>query len=135
MNRREAREQLFILNYEYTFKMGEDFAAVYAGAIENRLIEDDLYIRDAFSAISENLSQIDSVIDKHLSGWSISRLSRVVLSIMRVSVYEMTMRNDIPFNVSINEAVELAKKYDDDKAAKFVNGILNAVAQSGGLKG
>ncbi len=134
MNRREARENLFTLIFEYTYKMDSDPAAVYAEALEHRCMQDDAYVREAFTAISENLDGIDKKIESHSSGWSVSRLSRVVISIMRISVYEMTMRSDIPYNISINEALELTKKYDDEKAAKFVNGILNAIAGSEGLK-
>ena len=135
MNRRQARERLFTLVFEYSYKTEQDPAEVYANALVNGELENDGYRREQFTGISENLPDIDKLIEEHSSGWSLSRISKVSLAIMRVSVYEMTMRNDIPYTVSINEAVELAKKYDDDKSPKFINGILNAIAEEKGLKG
>ena len=63
------------------------------------------------------------------------RISRISLAILRLCIYEMLYVEDIPFSVSINEAVELCKKYNDDKAPAFVNGILNTIADKEGLKG
>ena len=63
------------------------------------------------------------------------RISRISLAILRLCIYEMLYVENIPFSVSINEAVELCKKYNDDKAPAFVNGILNTIADKEGLKG
>ena len=78
---------------------------------------------------------IDVIISGSSKGWKLERLSRVSLAIMRLAVYEMLWDEGIPFSVSINEAVELAKRYDDEKAPKFINGILNDIADKKGLKG
>ncbi|RCX16801.1 NusB antitermination factor [Anaerobacterium chartisolvens] len=66
-------------------------------------------------------------MEKYSKGWKINRISRVDISILRLSIYEIGFRDDIPFNVSINEAVELAKKYSNEEAGAFINGILGKI--------
>lgn len=75
----------------------------------------------------DNITAIDEVISKYADNWGISRMAVIDRNIMRMSVYEMLYRNDIPPNVSINEAIELAKKYGDVDSGKFVNGILDKI--------
>lgn len=82
------------------------------------------YIKDVFEKIRLHGDSIDSVIIAHLKDWSLERLPAIDRSILRISVAEILYREDIPLSVSINEAVELAKKYSDDKSAKFINGLL-----------
>ena len=131
MNRREARELLFTLVFEYDFKRSEDFSATYASALENReFFEEDDYVKSAFEGIAENIEAIDEKISANAESWSISRLSKVSLAIMRIAVYEMLFIDAIPMNVSINEAVELAKKFDEEKSPKFINGVLNAIGKA-----
>ena len=132
MNRREERELLFTLVFEYEFKKNEDYTAVYAQALLNREIGDDQFVKTNFEGIVDNLEEIDNAISKHCAGWRISRLSKTSLAVMRVAVYEIMYCEDIPHSVSINEAIELIKKYDDEKAPRFVNGVLNAVAKTKG---
>jgi len=78
----------------------------------------------------ENITAIDEVILKHTDNWSISRMAVIDRNIMRMSVCEMLYREDIPPNVSINEAIELAKKYGDVDSGKFVNGILDKIKKT-----
>ncbi len=132
MNRREARELLFTLVFEYEFKKNEDLSAVYASALVNREFEEDDFVKDNFQGVIENIEKIDEKIAAYASGWSISRISKISLSILRVAVYEILFCDDIPYNVSINEAIELAKKFDEEKAPKFLNGILNSIAKEKG---
>jgi N utilization substance protein B len=80
------------------------------------------------------MDMLDEKIVGTSGGWSIARMSKITRTILRLSAYEMLYRTDIPYNISINEAVELAKKYEDEKAPAFVNGILNAIATKEGLK-
>lgn len=75
----------------------------------------------------ENLSSIDKVISSYADNWNISRMAVIDRNILRMGVYEMLYRDDIPPNVSINEAIELAKKYGDIDSGKFVNGILDKI--------
>ena len=77
---------------------------------------------------------IDECIEKSLVGWKSARLSIVSRAVLRLAVYELMFVEDIPARVSINEAIELSKKYDDEKAYMLVNGALNAAAESLGVK-
>jgi N utilization substance protein B len=74
-----------------------------------------------------NLEFIDKLIEKHSKGLENHRISKIDLSIMRLSIYEICFRYDIPYSVSVNEAVELAKKYSSEEAGSFVNGILSKI--------
>ncbi len=127
ISRREAREILAGLLFETEFRTDEDVNGVYALAVEDRDIPDDEYIRRAYFAIHDNIDEIDGVIGNHSKGWKTQRMSKLSRSILRLCVYEMLYEKEIPYSVSINEAVELSKKFDDDKARPFINGILNSV--------
>ena len=94
---------------------------------ENREIPNDEYVKNAYFTINENKEEIDELIGNHSKGWKTHRLTKISRSILRLGVYEMLFEKDIPYSVSINEAVELSKKFDDDKARAFVNGVLNSV--------
>ncbi len=128
ITRREAREILAGLLFETEFHPDYDVNGIYALAIEDRDIPEDDYIRRAYFGICENLQKIDGVIGEHSKGWKTQRMSKLSRSILRLCVYEM-LYEEIPYSVSINEAVELCKKFDDDKARPFVNGILNSVKE------
>jgi N utilization substance protein B len=127
MTRKEARETAMCLLFEQEFRAEETPEEIYEISLENREIEDDEYLRRVFFGINENREQIDSTIGKHSRDWKTERLSRVSRAVCRIAVYEMLFEKDIPAPVSINEAIELCKKYDEDKARRFVNGVLNAV--------
>lgn len=85
------------------------------------------FIENETFGIIENLDFIDSKIKQFSVGWSLERLDKVDLTILRVSIYEMLFAPDIPNKVAINEAVEIAKKYSSLKSHKFINGILASV--------
>ena len=130
MTRREAREQLIGLLFETEFRKDESAAEIYATSTENREIPQDSYIKKAYFAIDENKETIDKTIGAHAKGWKTHRLSNLSRSVLRLAVYEMLYEEAIPYSVSINEAVELTKKFDEDKARPFVNGILNSIKES-----
>ena len=93
------------------------------------------YISESVSQqVFDNLEEIDALISSRAIGWKTSRMTKLSLSIMRLATYEMRYCDDIPFTVSINEAVELSKKFDDEKAPAFINGVLNGIAEELGLK-
>ena len=77
--------------------------------------------------LREKIDTIDEYINRASEGWKTTRLSRLSLCILRLAVYEMLYVKEIPAVISINEAVELSKKYDDPKAKSFINGVLNKV--------
>ena len=131
MTRREAREELFKLVYEKNIR-NESVEDLYEAESHERDLGDK-YIKSAFTGIFENVDDIDALISENARGWKIHRLSKITLAIIRISVYEM-LYAEIPVSISINEAVELAKKYADDSAPSFVNVILNTIAKQKGLK-
>ena len=130
LKRREARELILGLLFESEFRVDESYVEIYATSAEERLISDDPFIKTAYYTISEHREEIDGVIGEHAHGWKTSRLSKMSRSILRLAVYEMLYEKEIPYSVSINEAVELTKIYDDPKARAFINGVLNSVKNS-----
>lgn len=134
MNRKTARENAFILLFEETIKSEETFEEIFIKATEERELEYDNYVKEVFFGCFENKHVIDTKIEECLVGWKKERVSYVSKAILKLATYELMFMEDIPVKVSINEAIELAKKYDDEKAYAFVNGVLNKVAESLGRK-
>ena len=127
MTRKEAREAAFELLFESTFRKDEKPFDIYETSAENREIKDDAYVRGVFFGVIENEKELDEIIGSCSKGWKPERISRVSRTVLRIAVFEMLNIKDIPYPVSINEALELCKKFDDEKARPFVNGVLNAV--------
>ncbi len=127
LSRRQAREILAGLLFETEFRADEDINAIYALAVQTRELPNDEYINRAYFGIFENLDKIDALIGEHASGWKTERMTRMSRSLLRLCVYEMLFEESIPYSVSINEAIELCKTFDDERARPFINGILNAV--------
>ncbi len=107
-----------LTNYLESFK--EDYEKENGKFSENDL----MFVKDIIMGINKNIEKIDDVIKIYAKDYDISRISKVALAALRVSIYEILFRDDIPNKVSVNEAVEIVKMYDDDKTKKFVNGIL-----------
>lgn len=93
------------------------------------------YIRKAVEEICDNIEEIDNYIVSHLEGWSIYRLAKVDLAVLRIAIYEIIYRKDIPMEVSINEAIEIVKKYSSDESFKFINGVLGGFVRAFESKG
>ena len=126
--RRAAREAVLTLLFETEYHEEDTPEAIFARAAEARdIAPKDRIIRKEYYAIMEKLSVIDNLLGRHAKGWRTDRLSRVSRAILRLGAYEVVFAEKIPAPVAINEAVELAKKYDDPKARAFINGVLNAV--------
>ncbi|HHV38561.1 MAG TPA: transcription antitermination factor NusB [Tepidimicrobium sp.] len=131
MGRRHARESAMKLLYQ--MEMNDDFSdkAIEMFFDNNKFNSGEkLYIDDAIRTIIENLKFIDSSIDTYIDGWQLHRLAKVDLSILRIAVYEIIYREDIPIQVSINEAIEIAKKYSTDEASSFINGVLGSFVRA-----
>lgn len=135
MKRRKARELALSLVYAAPFQEELPLADLYATALREQEWEDDPYVRKLFFGVCEQLPELDARIAAHADGWKLARMPKVSLAIMRIAVYEMLHCDDVPFEAAIDEALELAKAYDYDKAPPFINGVLNAIATSEGLKG
>lgn len=136
MTRRELRDNVFKMLFRVEFHGAEEMPEQLA------LFEDELqtlfqgkqgqeskeYLTNKCSDIFSHIAELDEAINEVSSGWKTSRMSKVDLTIIRLAVYEIRYEEDIPVAVSINEAVELAKKYGTDDSASFVNGILAKLA-------
>lgn len=129
MTRREAREQALSLIFEHMFN-DEPMQEILSLAKDSRDLEPDSFALQLVKGVSENIDDIDKVIEKYSIGWSKKRLSRVVLSILRMAIYEINYIQGIPTSVTINEAVELAKKYGGDGDSAFINGLLGTFARN-----
>lgn len=126
--RHQARQDAFCLLFEKTFT-DEDIDQIIEGATQTRDLKVDRFTLDLAKGTAEHVQEIDALIEPKLKNWKLSRLSRVSLSVLRMSVYELKYLTDIPAGVTINEAVELAKQYAGDDEYAFVNGVLGAVAK------
>lgn len=128
MKRSESREALFMLMFQATFFRDSDCSEIINTASEEGGMEIDSYAESSFEKIMSSIEQIDGSIEKFLNKRSLSRLSRVALSALRIAVYEM--QNDVPDSVAINEAVNIVKKYDTQESAAYVNGVLGSYVRS-----
>ncbi len=100
--------------------------------IENHEFQGDEvdYIKRTVPDILDKLEVVDETIEKNLKGWTMARLAKVDRQILRIAVYEFLYKDDIPEEVSINEAVEIGRLYSSDEAPKFINGILGTIYRS-----
>lgn len=142
MTRSEAREQAFLLLFDWSFNGGTideiasnvtvydelGISSYYKG---EEIVISDFARRLATGAV-ENIDQIDEIVDGHLKGWNRNRISRVALTILRSAIYEMKFGPKTPVAVVINEAVELSKKYGSQDDPSFINGVLGSVDRSKG---
>lgn len=130
LKRREEREILFTMLFEALFHPERDPRELFDAILENA-DRDDLaqstYLREGFLGVCTHREQIMASIAASAKGWRPERLSKVSLALLQLAVYEMTFVPDLAKEVAINEAVELSKKYDDDKAPAFINGVLRGV--------
>lgn len=129
MTRKQAREEAFILIFEKAFN-DSTVEEILDLAAEVRELEPDDYIKDVFCGVFANLEEIDGIISSTAVGWKIERISKTALSILRLAIYEIKFVDSIPESVSINEAVEITKKYATKEDASFVNGILSTVVKA-----
>ena len=141
MVRNTAREIAIHLSYELSFTnkpidellderlTKESFAvlaeedALYQEAPNAKQAE---YIRRLVKGVNEHAAELDGYIEKYAKGWKFSRIPLVASAIMRVAMYEILYMQDIPNGAAINEAVEIAKKYETPETVKFINGILGS---------
>ncbi|HCS74304.1 MAG TPA: transcription antitermination factor NusB [Clostridiales bacterium] len=131
MARRSAREAAMSLLYQRNYIQDYDLNALGDMVEEWDLDDKDIpYIDDILTGSLRHINEIDDLIRNNAKGWKFERISKVDLSILRLALYEILYRDDIPESVSINEAVELAKKYGSEKTGSFVNGILGTVVRS-----
>ncbi len=132
MNRKLAREMAVCFLFQIEFQREnikeqvEDFLESY-GEVKY----DKDYFLEVINGVMNSLKEIDEVIETNAKDdWTLDRISKTDLPILRVAIFEIKHREDIPVGVSINEAVELAKKFGNDHSAKFINGLLGKVVEN-----
>ena len=131
MGRKQAREGTMKLLYQ--MEINGDFSEDGLNVFLENFSFDELekeYILDAIWNIKENLETIDKNIEMNLEGWNINRVAKIDLAALRIAIYEILYRKDIPIEVSINEAIEIVKKYSTEDYFKFINGVLGGFVRN-----
>lgn len=134
MSRRTARKHIFNLIFQSEFNKDMETSEVmetYSLEYKDYEEGDIDFIRNEYEGVVDNIEDIDVIINDSAKGWSVSRMSKVDLAILRLAVYEIEY-SDIPDKVAVNEAVELAKEFSEDKSPSFINGVLGNVVRSKG---
>ena len=131
MTRKESREQAFILLFEYSFS-GDSAEELFAIASDAGVKEHDEYCVEVVNQAISNIDTIDALITKYAKGWSISRISKVALAALRLAIAEIKYIDTIPASVSVNECIDLIKKYALEQDASFANGILGSIIRADG---
>lgn len=129
MKRREAREKAFQFLFQIDINENEPNAAIREYLDEHG--EDD-FLKALITGVIEKKSDIDETISENLENWTLSRLASVERTVLRMATYELLYMDDIPPNVTINEAVELGNVFGDEKSGKFINGVLSQINNQGG---
>ena len=137
MQRSAMRELAFKLVYELEVQKENSEEQFEIFIQNNEVIEESVkdYIKNISNGIYNNNEEMNKLIEKNLKdNWSINRISKINISLIKLAIYEMVY-NKLPYKVAINEVVELAKKYADESAPVFINGILASVVKEKNLNG
>ncbi len=129
LTRSQEREQAFILLFEQAFQPDLSLEELLAMSLESEIIEDSAFTKELATKAFEYSSEVDDKIAQYAVGWTLDRMTKVSLAILRLAVTEMLYVEDVPVGVSINEAVELAKKYAGKEDSAFINGILGNISK------
>lgn len=128
MNRRKSREIAMKLLFEMSINKEnhEYILEIFKENTDLNLKDIDMdYVKKVLNGVEENIKDIDNNIEKYLINWKLYRLSKIDLAILRICTYEIFYEKEIPGKVSVNEGVELAKKYSEEKSFQFINGVLD----------
>ena len=128
MSRKISRELCMKLFYQFEMnkEFSEDMLKAFIEENSHEKLEES-YLKLIYDNFILNKDKVDTLIDKHSKGWKIDRIAKVDLSILRVSITEMLYITEIPIKVSINEAIELSKRYCESDSSSFINGLLGSV--------
>ena len=129
MIRTEAREKAFAIIFEKSIN-DEPVPALIALSEECVGVKINTFATGLINGVVDNMDAIDDKISQNLKGWSVGRISKTALAILRLAVYEINYCDETPDSVAANEAIELAKKYCGDDEPSFINGILGAIIKS-----
>lgn len=129
MKRREAREYAMKALFQIDLvDCDADFAL--QNIFDEEIIKSDSFLDELVYGYVNNRVEIDNLIVSNLANWKLERMGTVDRAILRVAVCEMTQMDDIPLNVTMNEAIEIAKVYGDDESKKFINAVLSKVKEA-----
>ncbi|MBN7572653.1 MULTISPECIES: transcription antitermination factor NusB [Clostridium] len=132
MNRKLSREKAMELLFGMTLSKDtmEDAVEAFVENYEGDIKEIDLtYVKQVLIGVNNNKEAIDKVIQDNLHNWKIERISKVNLSILRIATYELLYDKEVPRGVAINEALEITRRYSDEKSVSFINGVLDKIKQ------
>ncbi len=131
MSRKKARDNAFKCIYELEFIKDKSLDDILSNCYEenNNSEEEKQYIQIILNGVKENIEKIDSIILSKLKNWSLDRIAKIDLAILRLAIYEVLYVDSIPDKVSANEAVELAKTYGNNDSKSFVNGVIAKVIE------
>ena len=130
MTRHTIRKHIFSMLFRVEFHDSDELQSqdeLYMDSIEKITDKEREYMETKTNKIIERLPELDARLEAASEGWKISRMGKVELTILRLALYEILFDEEIPTNVAIDEAVELAKTYGGDTAPAFVNGVLAKV--------
>ncbi len=126
LTRTEAREKIMVILYQIDFYIKNNIKYNKEDVIKENLDIDNNFVKDIVNGVLDNIEVIDKTIEKYLENWDFDRLGKTDRAILRLGAYEIMFYNT-PKVVAINEAVELAKKYSDDKVVKLINAVLDKI--------
>ncbi len=131
MSRKIAREVAMKLMFARMLGGENDYRCILeqTGIVDEPPQEDIEFADTLVAGIEASIEEIDALIGSNAIGWTVGRMPKVDLCILRIALYEMLHRQDIPHSVSINEAVELAKRFAGDKSPAYINGILGTLSK------
>ena len=130
MGRKKARDNAFKCIYELSFDVNDVSTIIENSYIENENLEDEKeYIEKVVNGVNDNLEKIDGIILSKLKNWTIDRIAKIDLAILRLAIYEILFLDDVPVKVTANEAVELAKNYGSNNSKSFINGVIAKVIE------
>ena len=128
MSRRDARDIAFKLVFEYTFNARENAEELeeYTASME---ADDVAFVKEVYFGVTSHYDELISKISEHAEKFAVDRIYKVDLAILLLAIYEITYVDSVPFKVSVDEALNLSKKYSTEKSAKYINGVLAKFAR------
>ncbi len=132
ISRVREREQVFCLLFSAEFQASESDEEILSAACEAQEWREDAfdgYVKDTFSGARAFSDEAMALVAEVSKGWSAARMSPAMRSLLKLSVYEI-LKTDIPVKIAVNEAVELCKRYEDLRGAKFLNGVLGTISRT-----
>lgn len=128
MTRHQMREYAFMLTFEKLFN-DDDVSAVIETARECETVEINKQVEELFAGIESKKQLLDERITPHLKNWSLDRISKVSLAVLRVAVYEILFCDDIDIDIAISEAIKIAQVYTVKADVNFINGVLSSISK------